>query len=372
MAETRVAVRSAEYMENALRLIQQHVHRVHKRSLNATDLLTPSDLDVIARVTGCLAVCQPPLCKDDCFTDRYRTFTSVCNNRTMLNPTMFTGDVRVNEHNEQLGVLTFHMVFLRKHNCLARELKKLNPHWSGDTTCQEVRKTLGAFPQIINHRDFASLIIGNGATQKFLPPYEDYNEFINPGVANIVSTAAFRFRHLSIQPKIFCLNENFQEHPQFKIIDLETDQGSKFRSLSLAPSGVDPLMWGLLGKPAKLQKQDKMLPDKLREKLFELTAHLGVDLGALNMQCSRDHGIPGYNAWRRFCSLSAPKDQRELAQVLHNFDLAKKVISLYRTPENIGVWLGAVSEPFVKGGKVGPFLVCLIGQQFKNLRDGNR
>ncbi|XP_048449623.1 myeloperoxidase-like, partial [Rhincodon typus] len=80
MAETRVAVRSAEYMENTLRLIQHHVHRVHKRSLNATDLLTPSDLDAIARVTGCLAVRQPPLCKSDCFTDRYRTFTSVCNN----------------------------------------------------------------------------------------------------------------------------------------------------------------------------------------------------------------------------------------------------------------------------------------------------
>ncbi|XP_043574595.1 eosinophil peroxidase-like isoform X2 [Chiloscyllium plagiosum] len=588
LAETRVAVRSAEYMENTLRLIQQHVYRVHKRSLNVTDLLTPNDLDTIASITGCLAIRQPPICKYNCFSDQYRTFTSVCNNRmkprlgsshtaltrwlpplyedgfslplgwtpnkrilrfplplvrkvsnTILRtpneavvmdteishmlmqwgqwidhdmslsphsgsiqtfndgidcertcfqrnpcfpiqiprgdtriknqsiclpfirsapacgsgelgslfgdvntrqqmnvltafidvnevygstdcvanklrnltnelglmavnteysdngreylpfntissnlcgsmgescftnenstPCFIAGDVRANE---QLALTATHTVFLREHNRLARELKKLNSHWSGETTYQEARKILGAFQQIITYRDFAPLVIGDEATMKYLSSYEGYDESIDPGIANVVSTAAFRFGHLMINPKLFRLDENYQEHPQFKSLDLHQAFFTPWRLIK--EGGVDPLMRGLLGRPAKLQRQDKMLPDELREKLFELTTHLGMDLGSLNMQRSRDHGLPGYNAWRRFCGLSAPRNQGQLSKVLCNTALAKKLIDLYGTPENIDVWLGAISEPFVKGGRVGPLLACLIGQQFKNLRDGDR
>ncbi|XP_072325504.1 eosinophil peroxidase-like [Scyliorhinus torazame] len=588
MAETRIAVRSAEYMESTLRLIQHHVHRVHKRSLNASDLLTPSDLNTIAEVTGCRAIRQPPICKDDCWSNRYRTFTAVCNNRmhprlgssntaltrwlparyedgislplgwtpgkrvsrytlplvravsnkilktsnenvpldlettnlfmqwgqwidhdmslspvsgslqtfndgidcertcvqrspcfpikmpprdsritdrtkcfpfirsapacgsgelgslfgdfntrqqinaltsfidvnevygstdclanklrnltnelgqlavnhefsdngreylpfnTISNnlcgrmeegcvtgqnstPCFIAGDVRVNE---QLGVLTFHTVFLREHNRLTRELKRLNPHWSGDTTYLEARKILGAFQQIINHRDYLPLVIGPAATAKYLPAYKGYDESVNPSIANVFSTAVFRFGHLSIQPKLFRFGANYQEHPQFKNMDLHQTFFSPWRLIR--EGGVDPIMRGLLGKPSKLQTQNKMLPDELREKLFKLTAHLAMDLGSLNLQRSRDHGIPGYNAWRRFCGLSQPKNAYHLFQVLKNRLLTRKLMALYRTPDNIDVWMGGISEPFVKGGKVGPLFACLMGQQFKNLRDGDR
>ncbi|XP_078404680.1 eosinophil peroxidase-like [Cetorhinus maximus] len=588
MAETRIAVRSAEYMENTLRLIQHRVHRVHKRSLNASDLLTASDLDTIAQVTGCLAIRQPPACKSDCFSNRYRTFSSMCNNRgkprlgasntalarwlparyednislplgwtpnkrlsgytlplvrevsnkilrtpnenvvsdtetshlfmqwgqwidhdmslspvsgslqtfndgidcertcvqrnpcfpikipprdtrikdrnTCLpffrsapacgsgelgslfgdfntrqqinaltsfldvnevygsteclanklrnltnelgllavneeysdngleylpfstissnlcggvgegcfagqnsTPCFIAGDVRVNEH---LGILTFHTVFLREHNRLARELKRLNPHWSGDTTYLEARKILGAFQQILNHRDYVPLVIGKKATAKFLQAYEGYDESVDPSIANVFSTAAFRFGHLSIQPKLSRLGENYQEHPEFKNLDLHLAFFTPWRLIK--EGGIDPLMRGLLGRPSKLQTQDKMLADELRERLFELTTHLAMDLGSLNLQRSRDHGLPGYNAWRKFCGLSQPKTYYQLARVLKNPTLARKLINLYRTPDNIDVWMGGISEPFVEGGRVGPLLSCLIGQQFKNLRNGDR
>ncbi|XP_048413025.1 myeloperoxidase-like isoform X2 [Stegostoma tigrinum] len=588
LAETRTAVRSAEYMETALHIIQHNVHRVHKRSLNASDLLSPADLDAIVRVTGCLAIRQPPLCKYDCFTDRYRTFTSICNNRrkprlgssntalarwlparyedgislplgwtpgklhagsplplvrhvsnkilktantdvisdltrshffmqwgqwidhdlslspfsgslqtfndgincektcvrqspcfpiqiprndprikdssTCLpffrsapacgsgelgslfgdvntrqqinaltafidvnevygstdclanklrnltnelgllavntkfsdngreylpfntissnlcgsmgescltsensTPCFLAGDVRVNE---QLALLSLHTVFLREHNRLARELKRMNPHWSGDTIYHEARKILGAFQQIITYRDFLPLLIGNEAMQKFLPPYESYNEFIDPSIANVVSTAAFRFGHVIIQPKIFRLNESYQEHPQFKSIDLHLTFFTPWRLIR--EGGVDPVIRGLLGRPAKLQVQDKMMHDELRERLFELTSQIAMDLGSLNMQRSRDHGIPGFNAWRKFCGLPEAGNRQQLQSILKNLVLTNKFFQLYGTANNIDVWVGAVAEPPVKGGKVGPLLACLIGQQFKNLRDGDR
>lgn len=80
----------------------------------------------------------------------------------------------------------------------------------------------------------------------------------------------------------------------------------------------------------------------------------------------------GYNAWRGFCGLSQPKNQRELALVLNNTGLARRLLELYGTPDNIDVWLGGVAEPFVRDGRVGPLFACLIATQFQRIRQGDR
>ena len=36
------------------------------------------------------------------------------------------------------------------------------------------------------------------------------------------------------------------------------------------------------------------------------------------------------------------------------------------------MWLGGVAEPFVQGGRVGPLFSCLIANQFKDIRQGDR
>lgn len=81
---------------------------------------------------------------------------------------------------------------------------------------------------------------------------------------------------------------------------------------------------------------------------------------------------PGYNSWRAFCGLSQPKTLEELSAVMRNEVLAKKLMDLYGTPSNIDIWLGAIAEPLVQGGRVGPLLTCLLGQQFQRIRDGDR
>lgn len=80
----------------------------------------------------------------------------------------------------------------------------------------------------------------------------------------------------------------------------------------------------------------------------------------------------GYNQWRKFCGLSQPRNLEELAEVLKNKELAVKILELYGTPDNIDPWFGGITEPLVKGGRVGPLFACLIAFQFRNARAGDR
>uniref|UniRef100_A0A8C9WBZ0 Myeloid-specific peroxidase n=1 Tax=Scleropages formosus TaxID=113540 RepID=A0A8C9WBZ0_SCLFO len=282
-------------------------------------------------------------------------------------PCFVAGDTRVIEN---IALSSIHTLFLREHNRLARALRQLNPHWSSETLYQEARKIVGGYLQVIVFQDYLKHIVGPDAMTRFLPAYPGYDENVDPSIANVFATAAYRFAHLTLQPLVFRLNESYQEHPEFPSVPLHKAFFAPWRLIF--EGGVDPLLRGLLGRPAKLATQDHMLVDAVRERLFQFTSRLALDLGSLNMQRGRDHGLPGENAWRKFCGLSQPQNELELAEVLNNTNLAKKLIELYGTPDNIDVWLGGVSEPFVPGGRVGPLFSCLIAMQFQKIRQGDR
>ncbi|XP_060704026.1 myeloperoxidase-like isoform X1 [Hemiscyllium ocellatum] len=282
-------------------------------------------------------------------------------------PCFIAGDKRANEH---IRVTVLHTIFVREHNRLARELKKLNPHWSGERIYQEARKIIAAIHQIITYRDYLPKIIGPRAMRKYLPKYRSYNSSIDPSIKNAFATAAFRFGHGTIHAIVPRLNESYKEHHKFPNLLL---RNSFFTPGKLIyQGGIDPFLRGLIRYPNKLMKQDIVLVNDLYDHLFENVSQVADDLASLNMQRGRDHGLPGYNSWRRFCGLSAPKNEEEFSKVLKNPTVANNLIKLYGTPENIDLWLAGIIEPFVKRGRVGQLFACLIGKQFQELRDGDR
>ncbi|XP_061657040.1 eosinophil peroxidase isoform X2 [Syngnathoides biaculeatus] len=282
-------------------------------------------------------------------------------------PCFIAGDVRVDEN---VALTTIHTLFLREHNRLARALKNLNPHWDSETLYQEARKINGAYSQVFVIRDYLPHIVGDDAMRRLLGPYPGYNPDVDPRISNVFATAAYRFAHLAIQPMLSRLGPDYREDSQFPSVPLFKAFFTPWRLIF--EGGIDSLLRGLVGRPAKLNTQDHMMVNALRERLFEFVQHLALDLGSLNMQRGRDHGLPGYNAWRRFCNLSEPRNQAELAQVLNNTDLARRLLQLYGTPANIDIWMGGVAEPFVPGGRVGPLFACIIATQFQRIRQGDR
>ncbi|XP_045434784.1 thyroid peroxidase, partial [Pipistrellus kuhlii] len=136
--------------------------------------------------------------------------------------------------------------------------------------------------------------------------------------------------------------------------------------------GVDPLVRGLLARPAKLPAQDRLVSEELTERLSVLAPAGTFDLASLNLQRGRDHGLPGYNAWREFCGLRRLHTRADLGSVIANGSVADRILRLYRHPDHVDVWLGGLAEDPLPGARTGPLFACLIGRQMKALRDGDR
>lgn len=69
-------------------------------------------------------------------------------------------------------------------------------------------------------RDYVPKIIGPASFEDHIGPYGGYDPSLNPSVANVFATAAFRFGHATIPPTIRRLNESFEEHERFPSLEL--------------------------------------------------------------------------------------------------------------------------------------------------------
>uniref|UniRef100_A0A8C5Y8R3 Thyroid peroxidase n=1 Tax=Microcebus murinus TaxID=30608 RepID=A0A8C5Y8R3_MICMU len=282
-------------------------------------------------------------------------------------PCFLAGDGRASE---VPSLTALHTLWLREHNRLAAALKALNAHWSADTAYQEARKVVGALHQIVTLRDYVPKILGPEAFERHVGPYGGYDPGVNPTASNVFSTAAFRFGHATVRPWLRRLDANFQEHPDLPSLHLRDVFFNPW--ILIHGGGLDPLLRGLLASPAKLQVPAQLMNQELTERLFVLPNSSTLDLASLNLQRGRDHGLPGYNAWRRFCGLPRLETPAHLREAVADRSVADKMAALYKHPDNVDVWLGGLAEDLLPGARTGPLFACLIGKQMRALRDGDR
>ncbi|XP_078034231.1 uncharacterized protein LOC144468548 [Augochlora pura] len=279
------------------------------------------------------------------------------------------GDGRLGE---QPALTSLHVVFLRLHNRIATKLAALNPQWSDEKLFQESRRIVGAVVQHITYREFLPIVLGPDVMKIFNLEvlkkgyYTGYDLAVNPTIANGFSAAAYRFGHSLVQRSFVRYDGNHQ--PLFNNVTIHREFSNP-ANLETAGS-VDRLLLGLINQPS--QKRDEHISDELTNHLFQTPKFpFGMDLGSINIQRGRDHGIPPYVQWREPCGLSSIKSFEDLERAIPP-EVADKFRLVYNFVEDVDLFTAGLAEKSVSGGLVGPTLACVIGQQFSNLRKGDR
>src|SRR5215212_8533946 len=273
------------------------------------------------------------------------------------NQLFLAGDIRANE---QAGLTATHALFIREHNRLAGLIKTNSPASNDETIYQTARKIVGAEMQAITYKEFLPALMGPSAPS---PAAFAYNNNVDASITNSFSTAFFRFGHS-------------MQSPEIKLTD---NSGATVGSLSLRsaffnpsilkndPGKVDLILKGLASQVS--QENDVLLVDDIRNFLFGPPGAGGLDLGALDIQRGRDHGILDFNALRPAYGLQPLNSVNALTS---DPALRTKLLAVYGNINNIDAFIGGIAENHIPGTSIGPMLMASFQDQFSRLRDGDR
>lgn len=293
----------------------------------------------------------------------YDTTSNVdCDVGTNNGTCFLAGDVRVNE---QVGLTSMHTIWMREHNRVAELLSQLNPEWDEERLYQETRLVVTAEWQHIVFTEYVPKILGVDAWEA-AGSYHGYDDTVDVSITNSFATAAFRFGHSQIMPLLLRLNETWQT-TEFGPLPLRNAFFAPHRLLD--EGGIDPILRGLVVEQSKERASDQALSAEITEHLFQQANDIALDLGALNIQRGRDHGLPSYNRFREFCGLSVA---REFSDIPTRRSIRRKLAAVYADVNDIDLFVGGILEDLIPGGRLGPTFTCIIRTQFQRLRDGDR
>ncbi|XP_048253018.1 peroxidasin-like [Haliotis rufescens] len=283
---------------------------------------------------------------DDCFLD-----TSDSSNYCFK-----AGDSRVNVFP---GLSALHTLFMREHNRVATELKGYNSGWDDEKLFQEARRIVIAELQVITYNEWLPQILSDDGVANYsleLGNY-NYNSSLDPTLSNVFSTAAFRFGH-SMVPENLTIGSEV------------VDTGDLFKRTKYVINSLDDVISSFLG--AAGERVDAWYVDGMRQRMFEEDSDTrdGFDIVSLNIQRGREHGLPPYNAWREYCGL----DKITSFTSDNDFGIiqGRDLEDIYNSVDDIDLYSGGVAEVPFDVAAVGRTYICLIGEQFKKLRDGDR
>ncbi|XP_072384228.1 peroxidase-like [Diabrotica undecimpunctata] len=278
-----------------------------------------------------------------------------------------TGDPRVDQ-NPPLCIT--HLLWAREHNRVARRLSHLNPHWSDEEIFRIARTIVIAEYQHIAYYELLPYYMGeynlleSGIlyyTDDFI---NDYNASMRPHVFNEHSQAAFRHFH-SLVPGL---------------LSLVDASGCPYRSIVMRDHinrpGVlekgdylDSIIRGMVTQPAL--SPDAYCDPEMTNYFFPMYLKPGLDVRAVDIQRSREHGLGSYNDMRVYCGLGRIHNFYDLLDIMEIEDV-EKLISLYDHPDDIDLIVGGSLERTVPGTLAGPTFLCIMFEQFYRTRVADR
>jgi hypothetical protein len=352
------------------------------------------------------------------------------------------GDVRANEN---IGLTAVHTLFAREHN---RIVAALPASLSEEDKFQIARRVVGAEEQYVTYTEFLP------ALGVRLSRYRGYDPTVNPGLSNEFATVGYRGHsmiHGTMEPVAGPTRYSPAQLAAFRAggIAVQNEDGALKLEIPLNLTfgnpdllqrvGLGPLLKGFGSE--REYRNDEMIDNQLRSVLFEVpkpsvtdpSACLDgptlancfsgvVDLGAIDIQRGRDHGMPTYNELRRAYGLAPqgsfaeitgerttrfPRDpainsrdplddpsildfvelrdadgklvepgtdaaKEEVVTVVRRTTLAARLRAIYRDPSRLDAFVGMLAEPHLPGTEFGELQLTIWKRQFEALRDGDR
>ncbi|XP_043667765.1 peroxidase-like isoform X2 [Vespula pensylvanica] len=267
-----------------------------------------------------------------------------------------SGDDRVNVY-PQLAVI--HTIWHREHNRIAKILAKLNSNWTDEILYQEARRIVIAEIQHITYKEWLPILLGRisvqalGLATGYNRKYDSEDE---PAVSNEAATAALRFLNSLMQGRLIIPSNSHQ----IKYLELSE---YFFNPRVIESDAIfDGLLHGLSTQTS--QKMDVSLIPEITSKLYSNHKNdLGLDSISLDIQRGRDHGLPGYNYYRKHCGLPFARNFNDFLDYIPA-ELVNKLRSVYTHPNDVDLVIGGMAERSPDDGLLGPTFRCLILEQF--------
>jgi hypothetical protein len=354
------------------------------------------------------------------------------------------GDVRANEN---IALTAVHTLFAREHN---RIVSLLPRRLSDETKFEIARRVVGAEEQYITYHEFL------GALGVRLARYRGYDPGVNASISNEFATVGYRGHsmiHGELEPEAPNGTYSPEQLKSFKAEGIQVEPWRAGTTLRVpldltfgAPDllqavGLGPLLKGLADE--REYKNDEQIDDSLRSILFQLPkpgardpsacgepvvnpACFSVveDLGAVDIERGRDHGMPYYNALRVAYGLPPKRSyvaitgeqtaafplallhtarrpidnprildftkladanghvikagteaaREEVVLATRRTTLASRLKAIYGAAnvDKVDAFVGMLSERHVRGTEFGPLQLAIWKKQFEVLRDGDR
>ncbi len=345
------------------------------------------------------------------------------------------GDTRANGN---VGLTAVHTLFAREHNRIVRLLPS---RLSAEQRFQIARRVVGAEEQYITYTQFLPAL---GVS---LHPYRGYNRATNGTLSNEFAEVGFR-AHSMINGDLH-VTERAGRWSALQLaafasggIDVASHDGLVTLDIPLVVAlgnptllervGVGPVSQALASE--REYSNDEQIDDALRSVLFRVPkpgvtdpracelpvldprCFTGVqDLGAVDVERARDHGIPTYNALRQAYGLApqasfaeitgesndpadasllntpaglafvelrdrngnsiplgSPSAQQDAVTGVRRTTLAARLQAVYGDVSKLDAFVGMMCERHVHGTEFGDLQLAIWQRQFEALRDGDR
>jgi peroxidase len=272
------------------------------------------------------------------------------------NGTYCSGDMRASQTKFFTVVQS---LFVRSHNEIADKLAVVNPGWDEERLFQEARRANIAVYQRLLYKEWLPLLIGEEAARRL--DNIVFNPDTDASTLNEFSNAAFRFMH-SFLPSEFELRDKVMKVKRVSTSDalIEDENVTSYENT----------LRGLIHQNISTGGYSS----EILNKLFKNDEGVGLDLLSIDILRGRDHGIPPYHRYRKYCDVKPFQFKvfNDLAPWIQRSSIVQ-LRQTYKTVYDIDLLVGGALEEIEEGagGVLGPTFKCLALEQFYRWKAGD-